>query len=102
MPLEAQDSPTTRTTCRILILLLIVISVQATAPAHPRLIIRLKPSELVVGANHSVITRTLRLTAKTTAQRHFVSFLAQIYVCLQGMELLAKQADRLSASGVVA
>ena len=30
MSLEAQDSPTTRTTCRILILLFIVISVQAT------------------------------------------------------------------------
>ena len=29
MSLEAQDSPTTRTTCRILILLFIVISVQA-------------------------------------------------------------------------
>ena len=30
MSLEAQDSPTTRTTCRILILLFIVISVQTT------------------------------------------------------------------------
>ena len=34
MSLEAQDSPTTRTTCRILILLFIVISVQANVHTH--------------------------------------------------------------------
>ena len=33
MSLEAQDSPTTRTTCRIVILLFIVISVQANVHA---------------------------------------------------------------------
>ena len=40
MSLEAQDSPTTRTTCRILILLFIVISVQAiegTMEGNPNL-----------------------------------------------------------------
>ena len=50
MPLEAQDSPTTRTTCRILILLFIVISVQATDGSVMTLMRPLHPPSLLAEA----------------------------------------------------